>query len=134
MPTKKELRLYGDLIYQHKPTVRTVVRKMLLDYFIKKNRNRRSPYIDNVPLEQVVAENSAPPPEMQHFAIIKDGVVEEIIVVNQAIAEVLRYKRIKFVGFKPSSELVYRGMKFENNQFVNETKSLDKDEEINEKD
>lgn len=128
MPRNKELRLYGDLIYQHKPTIRTILWKMFLDYFAKKNRHRRSAYIDNRPLQAVVQEQLAMP-EMSHFAIVKNNIVEEIIVVNPVVAEVLRFKKIKFVEFSPTSELVYRGMEFKNNEFITEEKDLDNDKE-----
>lgn len=117
MSTRKELRLYGDLIYQHKPTIKTILLKFLTDYFVKKNRHRRSAYIDERPLDDVVREQITMP-EMAHFAIVKNNIVEEIIVVNQAIADTLRYKKIKFIEFSPTSELVYRGMPFENGKFV----------------
>lgn len=124
--SRKELRLYGDLIYQHKPTIRTVLWKILLDYFAKKNRHRKSVYRTEEPLEQIVRQD-IPVPEMSHFAIIKDGIVEEIIVVNPIIADLLKYKRLKFIKFSPSEELVQRGMQYKDNQFIEEESNNDKE-------
>lgn len=126
MPTKKELRLYGDLIYQHKPTIKTVIWQILIDYFAKKNRHRRSQYVDNTPLEEIVRENKEPT-MMTHFAIIKNNVVEEIIVVNPLIAETLKSKRIKFIEFDPKLNQVARGMEFLNNEFIFEKEEIDEE-------
>ena len=117
MPTKKELRLYGDLIYQHKPTIKTVIWQLLIDYFAKKNRHRKSPYKSDAPLESIAKESSEPP-VMSHFAIVKNNSVKEIIVVNAKIAAMLRSRGIRFVEFDPQSEQVSRGTAFENNKFV----------------
>ena len=103
---------------------------MLLDYFAKKNRHRKTTYRNNVPLDDVIKEEILMP-EMTHFAIVKDNVVAEIIVVNPVIAETLNYKKIKFVKFDPSNTLVYRGIKFVNNQFIDINKES---ESVDEKD
>ncbi len=132
MPTKKELRLYGDLLYQHKPTIRTIVLKFLMDYFAKKNRYRKSPYINDTPIDDIVEKHIAMP-EMSHFAIIKNNSVSEIIVVNPIIAETLRSKRIKFVEFSPTHELVYRGMEFKDGQFIKDETQEESENSVDDK-
>lgn len=132
MPTKKELRLYGDLVYQHKPTIRTIVWQAMIEYFAKKNRYRKPPYINEVPLEEVISEQKGDLPMVSYFAVIRKGIVEEIIVVNYFIASLLKQRGVKFLEFNPEKERVERGMKLVDNQLVSNDAETDKEEVVNE--
>lgn len=131
MPIRKEVKLYGELIHQHKPTIRTIIWRVMMDYFAKRYRHKRSPYIDNVPVESVVAKMQAVG-GARHFAIVKDNTVHEIIVVNNIIGDLLEQKRLKFVNFDPETEPVARGMEFKDGTFYYEDDSLDKEQDAKE--
>lgn len=124
MATKKELKIYGDLLYQHKPTIRAILLRILIDYFAKKNRRRKSVYIDDIPLEEKIKEDKilAEKPEYaNYFAIVNDGMVKEIIIVNPEIAELFMQKSTKIVGFNNNEQPVKKGTKFLKGTFIFDT-------------
>jgi predicted DNA-binding transcriptional regulator len=49
MPTKKEIRLYGDLVYKHKISIRTIIHQLILDFFAKRRRLKKSVYRGGIP-------------------------------------------------------------------------------------
>lgn len=135
MGTRKELKIYGDLLYQHKPTIRSIFLQLLIQYFAKKNRSRRPVNVNNVPLEQKIKEDNIfnlPDTQLNHFAIVSGGIVKEIIIVNPEISELLRKRGSKVVWFDQNTDPVEKGISFKDGKFI--FKSSESVEVSNEKD
>lgn len=117
MATKKELRLYGDLVYQHKPTIKTILWTFLLDLFERKKRYKHPVNIDdtsivdklNIPRELEI--------DFVHMALIQDGVVMEMIKTNDYTSKLLRSRKTKIVVFDPTRMIVKKGMNYSDKMF-----------------
>lgn len=132
MPTKKELKIYGDLINHYKPTIKTIIWNMILERFAKRNRYRRNPTQNDIPLQELVSKQSSVP-DFSQFALIQNGMVEEVIIVNQFIGDLLSKKKTKIVQFDPTSEPVGRGTRFVENKFVFDEETITQKEVNDEK-
>lgn len=121
MATRKELKIYGDLLYQHKPTIRSILLQLLINYFAKRNRQRRPVNIDNVSLEQKIKEDNIfnlPEHKINHFAIVSNKVVEQVIIVNPEIAELLKKRGTKIIWFDQNTDPVEKGTQFVDGKFL----------------
>lgn len=119
MPTKRELRLYGDLINHYKPTFKTMIKTLFLEYFAKKMRYRHNINRDGQSVAEIIEKEKAAPDGYFKFAIVKDTVVSEIIVVNPTIANLLTSKKVKIVPFDNNTK-VKKGMKYIDKKFVSD--------------
>lgn len=121
MPSKKELQIYGSLINQHKPTIRSIIANMLFQYFEKKNRYRHPVDYDNISIEEKLKngrlENSIAE-EFSYFALVKDGIVEETIIVNDLLGELFRDSEVQIVEFLPYDINVVKDMQFDGENFL----------------
>lgn len=107
MPTKKEIELYGDLIYQHKPTIRSLLINILEEKLFNLKRQKQSVYLPGavfIPEPDIVS--SLP---LTYIALIKDDTVMEMIRVNVETAELIIDKKIKKIPFDPQKNIVRRG-------------------------
>lgn len=127
MPTKREIRLYGDLINQYKPTFKTMLKTLILEYFAKKMRYKHDVNRDGISVADIVKTNEPDPELFVRFAIVNNGTVEEIIIVNPDIAKLLKDKKTKIISFS-NDDKVKKGMLYVDKKFV-DNESGDNNEE-----
>lgn len=122
MSRKKDFEVYGDLLLQYRPTIRSLIYNILYKKFIEKNRAKESFYNSdarfNLPKEYI------PYSDLEYLAIIKNNKVIEIIRVNSDTAKIITDKEISFVKFNPENEIVKIKMSYENEKFI-ENKDID---------
>ncbi len=116
MPTRKELELYGDLVYSHRPGIRVLLIAILQEKLFNMKRRKESFYKDEaafVPKEDFL--NGLP---LKYMAIVTDQKVVELIRINEQTANQMLAKRTKFVEFDPMTTIVKKGMKYVDKKFV----------------
>lgn len=122
MATKREIQLYGDLIYQYRPTIRTLIANFLMQKLKKDSKFRKPVDIGNKKLEDILAESKEAEAVQQvmpnYFALVVDDTVEELIVVNDYIASLLSNENAQIVPFDYSETPVSIGDKYIDNAFV----------------
>jgi len=126
MATKKEIRLYGDLINHHRLSFRTILLQLLLGYFNKKRGVKESLY----------DPEAAFPPPTDHFrelplvymAVVNNKKVLELIRIDGNTAQHIQKKGSKLVQFDPKEVVVTKGMNYIDNKFITEEESEAKNE------
>jgi hypothetical protein len=116
MPNKKEREAYGDLLYQHRPTIRSLLLKILQEKYFNLKRTKESFYVDSaafVPKEDLIGQLP-----LKYLAVVSDNEVVEMIRLNEQTAKVMLSKKTKLVEFDPTTTIVKKGMVFANKKFV----------------
>lgn len=116
MPNKKERQVYGDLIYQYRPTIRTLLLGILQEKFFNLKRTKEDFYVDSaafVPKEDLIGQLP-----LKYLAIVSDNEVVEMIRLNEDTAKVMLSKKTKLVEFDPITTIVKKGMVFSNKKFI----------------
>lgn len=113
---KKRKQVYGDLIKEFKPTIRSLLIQILRQKLYNMRRAKGSIYNPgSVFIPQTDKFSYLP---LKYIALIQDGVVVEMIRVNVEASYLLTSKKTKFVDFDPKSVVVKKGMKYQNKTFV----------------
>lgn len=116
MPTRKELEIYGELAYVHKPGIRVLIIAILQEKLFNLKRKKESFYKDNaafVPKEDLL--NGLP---LKYMAIVTDQKVVELIRINEQTANQMLAKKTKLVEFNPMTTIVKKGMKYVDKKFI----------------
>lgn len=127
MPTKKELRIYGELAYEHKPGIRVLLLAILQEKLFNLKRRKESFYKDDaafVPKQDLI--NQLP---LKYMAVVSGQDVVEMIRVNEDTADILLSKKTKLVEFDPTTTIVKKGMQYVDKKFVDNKKNSDSKEE-----
>lgn len=126
MATKKEIVLYGDLIYQHKISLKTVIRELILGYFNKKRGRKESIYDEN--------KSFSPPRDhlrelpLTYMAVVNNKKVVEMIRVDENTARAMQQRGSKLIEFNPKEVIVKKGMSFIDNQFIDPDNNREENE------
>lgn len=122
MATKREIDLYGDLVHQYRPTIKSLIVMFLMNKIAKKNRYRENVSNGDIVLPEesnTYNQDQTPASEgANHFALILDDAVEEIIVVNPFIASLLSNESLVIAPFDPIDQQVTYGTKFIDGNFI----------------
>jgi hypothetical protein len=116
MAKKKEKNIYGEYLYDYKPTVGSLLREYLQERLSNVRRVKESPIQPGAifrPQEDVL--KNLP---LQYIAVVKDSVVEEMIRVNVKTAEVLLSENVQLVAFNPQEVVVQLGMICKDGEFL----------------
>lgn len=125
MGIRKDFEVYGDLLLQHKPTIRSLIYNILYKKFLEKNQAKESFYNNESGFG--LAQEFLPYSDLEYLAIIKNNKVVEVIRVNTKTAKILKDKKISFVPFDPKQNIVKIDMLYTDGAFI-------ENEDINEKD
>jgi hypothetical protein len=120
----KEYKIYGDALFEHKPTIRALLLHFFYNKFINNERSKVSVYREKASFQD--PNKLLEGIETKHVAIIIDGQVKELIRLQSHAADILLSKNAKFVEFDPQKISVKKGTEYKNSKFVVE--------EIDEKD
>lgn len=119
MARKKDIVLYGDLIYQHRLSLKTVIKQLVLEYF-----NRRRGVKDSIYDE---SKSFSPPRDhlrelpLTYMAVVNNKKVLEMIRVDENTAQAMQKKGSKLVVFDPKQTIVKKGMSYIDDKFIEES-------------
>jgi hypothetical protein len=125
MPFKKKKQIYGDLIKEFRPTIRTLLLEILKQKLINLRRTKQVIYNPGSVFIPETDRFSHLP--LTYLALIQDETVVEIIRVNADASKILTSKKTKFVEFDPRETLVKKGLKYVNKTFSEELEHDKKD-------
>lgn len=113
---KKKKYVYGDLIREFKPTIRTLLIQILQQKLFDLKRSKQSIYNQgSVFIPQTDKFSHLP---LVYMALVKNEVVVEMIRVNEDSSKILASRGVKFIEFDPKSTIVKKGMIYKNNSFT----------------
>lgn len=125
MPFKKKKQIYGDLIKEFRPTIRTLLLEILKQKLINLRRTKQVIYNPGSVFIPETDRFSHLP--LTYLALIQDETVVEIIRVNADASKILTSRKTKFVEFDPRETLVKKGLKYVNKTFSEEPEHDKKD-------
>jgi hypothetical protein len=118
MGFKKEYKIYGDMLFQHKPTIRSLLLYMFYSKFIKRERTKLPVYREDAEFKD--PDKILEGIETKYIALVSEGNVKELIRLQKFAADILLDKKTKLVEFDPQKTMVKKGMTYKNNKFVEE--------------
>jgi hypothetical protein len=113
---KKSQEIYGDFLYEYRPTVSSLLKQYLEAKIAKERLVKESPKRDGAifrPHEDIL--KSLP---LKYIAVVKDNTVVEMIRVNEQTADILLDPSVSLVGFNPEEVVVQIGMICVDGNFV----------------
>lgn len=116
MGFRKEYKIYGDLLFQHKPTIRALMLHFFYSKFIKRERTKLPVYRENAEFQD--PDKSLEGIETKYIALVSDGKVAELIRLQTYAADILLSKKTKLIEFDPENILVKKGMLYKENKFI----------------
>lgn len=109
----KAYRIYGDLLYQHRPTIRSLILDYLYKKFIKREKAKVSIYRENASFQfPQQGPNGVP---AKHLAIVIDGKVVDLLKMHSSAADNLLSEDAILVEYDPTKTAFVIGMKYEEN-------------------
>ena len=118
MATKKEIRLYGDLVNHHRLSFKTIFLQLLLGYFNKKRGVKETMYQSGAAFPPPVDHLRELP--LKYLAVVNNKTVLELIRLDERTAEHIQKRGSKLVPFEPTEQIVKKGMKYIDSKFVEE--------------
>lgn len=113
---KKRTQVYGDLIKEFKPTIRSLLIQILRQKLYDMRRTKQSIYNEgSVFIPQTDKFSYLP---LIYMALVQDDTVVEMIRVNVETSKLLAARKTKFIQFDPRSVVVKKGMKYQDKAFV----------------
>jgi hypothetical protein len=113
---KNKRQIYEDLLKDYRPTIRSFILEILKIKLFNLQRGKQpviregavwtpeSDRIKNLPLKYIALVN-------------KEGLVVELIRINEETAEQILNKDVKMIPFDPKSEMVKKGMWYNKRKF-----------------
>lgn len=123
MGFRKEYKIYGDSLFEHKPTIRSLVLHIFYKKFIESERAKVSVYRENASFTD--PNKLLEGIETKHIAIVIDGKVKELIRLQSHAADILLSKKAKLVEFDPEKVQVKKGSEYKDSKFVEDTDEKD---------
>lgn len=118
MATKREVRLYGDLVHQHKLSFRTILFQILIGYLNKKRGVKDSIYDEEMSFSPSVDHLRELP--LKYLAVVNNKKVSELIRLDENTARYIQKRGSKLVEFDPSKTIVKKGMNYIDEMFIDE--------------
>ncbi len=111
----KNRMMYGDLINEFRPTIRSLIYNILYAKFLELRKAKEPFQPENARFQ--LSKESMPYANIKYLAVVKRKKVVEMIRVNEDTAKLLEGGSVKFVPFDPQEIKVKKGMNFVDNQF-----------------
>jgi hypothetical protein len=116
MGFKKEYKIYGDMLFQHKPTIRSLLLYMFYSKFIKRERTKLPVYREDAEFKD--PDKILEGIDTKYIALVSENSVKELIRLQSFAADILIDKKTKLIEFDPQKTTVKKGMIYKNNKFV----------------
>ena len=111
--------IYGDALFDHKPTLKFLIWHYLYNKFINTERHKQVIYRDKAYfLDKSITMEGL---QVKHLAIIVDNKVVEILKMKSETADLIKSTSNQFIEFDPKTTLVKIGMTYDGD-FKNEKK------------
>ena len=111
--------IYGDALFDHKPTLKFLIWHYFYNKFINTERHKQVIYRDKAYfLDKSITLDGI---EVKHLAIVIDSEVVEILKMRSETAEIIKSTSDKYVEFNPDTTFVKIGMTYDG-EFKNEKK------------
>jgi hypothetical protein len=126
MRKKSKRQIYAELLNEHRPTIKSFLLEILKVKLFNLQKGK----------EPVIPEGAIWTPEedrlkhldLKYIALVgKDGIVVELIRINEETASQLLSKDIKLIPFDPKTQLVKKGMWYNRKKFYSKVQSEKKD-------
>jgi len=114
----KNRRLYGDLLNEFRPTLRSLIFNILYAKFLELKRTKEPFQPEDAKFR--LPEEFTPYYDLEYLAVVKSGKVVEMIRINKETAEIIQSRGVKFIPFNPKEIKVKKGMKFVEGNFIGE--------------
>lgn len=115
---KKSRMMYGSLVDEFKPSIKSLLFNILYAKFLELKRAKQPFQPEDAKFRLPVEAD--PYTNIKYLAVVKTNKVVEMIRVNEETAELLQGRGIKFVPFDPKDVKVKKGMKVVDGNFVGE--------------
>jgi hypothetical protein len=125
MPFKKKKQIYGDLIKEFRPTIRSLLLEILKQKLFNLRRAKQTVYNPGSVFIPETDKFSYLP--LTYLALVQNGVVVELIRVNIEAAKILTSKKTKFIEFDPKEIAVKKGMTYLDKAFIESQEDDKKD-------
>ena len=125
MLSRKEKKVYGDALRDFRPTIKTLVLQLLEQTLFNLRRKKQSIYNEGSVFTPEPDRLKHMP--LKYIALVNEGVVVEMIRVNQEAAAILLSKNTKMIEFDPRASIVKKGMKYVGKKFIEDTPDDKKD-------
>jgi hypothetical protein len=111
MKVKRQHVVYGDSLFDHKPTLRFLIWNHFYNKFINLERHKQVIYRDKAYfLDKSITMEGL---EVKHLAIVIDSKVVEILKMKSETADIVKSTSKKFVEFNPEITIVKIGMVYD---------------------
>ena len=121
MLSRKERRIYGEVLKNYRPTIRTLLLQILEQKLFNLKRGKESVYVDGAKFFPEHDRIARIP--LTYIAVVNDGTVQEMIRVNEEAAKLLLNKGTKLVQFDPTQVVVKKGMKYNKGLFIEQVQN-----------
>jgi hypothetical protein len=116
MRKKSKREVYEDLLAQYRPTVRSLILEILRIKMFNLQKGKQ-PVIPPGAI-WVPEEDRLKHLPLKYIALVdKDGIVVEVIRINEETADQLLSKSVRLIHFDPKSEIVKKGMWYNKKKF-----------------
>lgn len=110
----KAYRIYGDLIYKHRPTIRSMIIELLYSKIMEKKIEKKVVYRPGQTFESLKEQQY----KTRSIAVVSsEGIVVEILKINELAADFLLNKDNSLIEFNPEEILVKRGLVYNGEGF-----------------
>jgi hypothetical protein len=111
MREKRQHVVYGDSLFDHKPTLGFLVWHYFYNKFINLERHKQAIYRDKAYfLDKTISLDGI---SVKYLAIVIDGEVVELLKMRSETADIVLSTSPKFVEFDPEKVIVKIGMKYD---------------------
>ena len=116
MRKKSKREVYEDLLAQYRPTIRSLILEILRIKLFHLQKGKQ-PVIPPGAM-WVPEEDRLKHLPLKYIALVdRDGIVVEVIRINEESADQLLSKSVKLIHFDPKSEIVKKGMWYNKKKF-----------------
>ncbi len=114
---KKSKRvIYEQLLNQYRPTIRSTLLEILRIKLFNLQKGKQPIIKDGATF--VPEEDKLKDLPLRYIALIENDTVVEMIRINEQTAGMLLNKKVKLVEFDPKKDIVKKGIKYIDKQFV----------------
>lgn len=111
MKLSKQHVVYGDALFDHKPTLRFLIWHYFYNKFVNLERHKQVIYRDKTYfLDKTITMEGI---EVKYLAVIIDSKVAEILKMRSSTADIVKSTSEQFIEFDPEYTLVQIGMVYD---------------------
>ena len=125
MPSKKELEVYGNHIFDYKPTIGSLLSQILQEKLFRIKRSKLSAYQEHERFRPEEDRLKGLP--LTYIAVVQDGIVKEMLRINEETAAIILSDESSLVEFDPRKMVVQKGMTYIDGKFEIQADKVNKE-------